>query len=165
MPDVAAPPPPESPSPPASPEVTEPAPDPDALRGMAGHGPAVLGRALWAGLRGRCPGCGRRPLFASFYGLHEVCTVCGVRYEREPGAYLGALALGYTAGVLWVVCCALVELAWSPLRNAGWDPLWTIAVSALVVTALAYRPAKGVWFALLYAYGFARPDLPGERRT
>ena len=101
-------------------------------------------------------------MFTSLYGLQETCPGCGVRYEREPGAYLGALAIGYTMGVLWVAAFAALELSLSPVRDAGWDPMWTIAASALPVTALAYRPAKGIWFGLLYAYGFVRPDRPGE---
>ena len=40
-----------------------------------------------------------------------------------------------------------------------------LALASLPVTALAYRPAKGLWFALLYLAGFVVPDgiEEGER--
>ena len=47
-----------------------------------------------------------------------------------------------------------VELQWGPLRAPGLPPAWGIAALSLPVTLLAYRPAKGAWFALLHLYGF-----------
>lgn len=107
---------------------------------------------------GRCPGCRRASMFRGFYELHETCGTCGVRYERSQGAWLGATALGYAIGALFVVALGMVELVWGPIRALGLDPLWTIAIASLPVTALGYRPAKGLWFALLYLAGFVVPD-------
>ncbi len=97
-------------------------------------------------------------MFRGFYELHETGDVCGVRYQGSPGAWLGATALGHGIGALFVVAVGMVELLWGPLRARGLDPLWTIALASLPVTALAYRPAKGLWFVLLYLAGFVVPD-------
>ena len=107
---------------------------------------------------GRCPSCLRTSMFRGFYELHETCAVCGVRYEGSPGAWLGATALGYGIGAIFAVVLGMAELLWGPLRALGLDPLWTIALASLPVTALGYRPAKGLWFALLYLAGFVVPD-------
>lgn len=119
-------------------------------------------RTLWrTGMMGRCPECGRTPMFASLYALHERCAICDTRYETAPGAWLGAIAIGYGLGALVAIMLAFVEVRWAPLRAAGLDPMWTIAVVSLLATALGYRPAKAVWFALLYEGGFmARGDAP-----
>jgi len=109
---------------------------------------------LWLGALGRCPGCRTQSMFRGFATLYERCPNCGIKYEREDGAWLGALALGYTAGALAAVLLGLVELRWHPIRELGLHPLGTIIVVSLLVTVPAYRPAKGVWFALLWLFEF-----------
>jgi uncharacterized protein (DUF983 family) len=110
---------------------------------------------------GTCPNCEQHSMFRGFYTMYEVCPQCGVRYERESGAWLGAVALGYGAGALCVVALGLIELIWHPLAGIGVHPLATIMAVSLAVTALAYRPAKGAWFALLWLYEFT--DEPSEQ--
>jgi uncharacterized protein (DUF983 family) len=105
--------------------------------------------------RGRCPACGGASMFRGLYELHEACPSCGVRLEASDGAWLGAVAIGYAFGALFAFAVGLVELRWHPIAEAGLDPLWTIALVSLPVTALAYRPAKGLWFSLIYIYGLA----------
>lgn len=109
---------------------------------------------------GRCPSCEQHSMFEDFYSLYERCPNCGIRYQRESGAWLGAIAIGYGVGALCVTAMGLVELIWHPLGNLGLHPLWTIVVVSLIVTAFAYRPAKGFWFALLWLYEFT--DEPEE---
>jgi ABC-type nitrate/sulfonate/bicarbonate transport system permease component len=93
-------------------------------------------------------------MFSGLYSLASRCEVCGTRFEREEGAWLGAVALGYGFGAFFGLTLAIVELAWHPIARAGLDPAWTIAIAALPVTLLAYRPAKALWFGLLYLFGF-----------
>lgn len=126
---------------------------------------AALRTLALAALAGRCPACLREPMFRGCYALRERCAACGVRYERSDGAWLGAAAIGYGFGALFVAALGTVELAAGPLRAAGLDPLWTIALLSLPATALAYRPAKGLWVALLWYAGFVVPDgrEEGER--
>ena len=118
----------------------------------------ALGTFTAAIVRGRCPGCRRASMFRGFYALHPTCPACGIRYERAEGAWLGAAAIGYAVGAVFIVVLGLAELAWGRIGALGLDPLWTIAALSLPVTALAYRPAKAAWFALLYWYGFVVPD-------
>jgi len=94
-------------------------------------------------------------MFRGFYTLHDACPVCATRLEGSDGAWLGGVAIGYLFGALFAFGLGMVELRWHAIRDAGLDPLWTIAVLSLPITALAYRPAKGLWFSLLYLYGLA----------
>jgi uncharacterized protein (DUF983 family) len=117
----------------------------------------ISARRAWAILlqglvSGRCPNCGRASMFEGFYALHPRCPHCGVRHEIAEGAWLGAIAVGYGFGALFAFGLGLVELLYHPIASAGLNPLWTIAIVSIPVTALAYRPAKGLWFALLYLY-------------
>jgi len=68
-------------------------------------------------LHHRCPRCrvGRIFHLAIFLGvpkMYERCSVCPLRYEREPGYFLGAMYISYAlalpvvafiAGFLWAV--------------------------------------------------------------
>lgn len=45
--------------------------------------PAKL--ALLRGLRRRCPRCGEGALFVRGIKVHERCSVCGLRFQRDPG--------------------------------------------------------------------------------
>jgi uncharacterized protein (DUF983 family) len=109
---------------------------------------------------GRCPNCRTHSMFRGYYTLYERCPSCGIRYERESGAWLGAVAVGYAVGALCAVALGLVELIWHPLRGLGVHPLATILIVSLIVTALAYRPSKGAWFALLWLYEFTDEPEP-----
>jgi uncharacterized protein (DUF983 family) len=114
---------------------------------------------LRTGLLGLCPGCEQQSMFTGFYDVPRECSACGLRYQVGDGAWLGAIAIGYGFGVIAAILAVFVELIWGPIRAAGLDPMWTIAVLGLVATALGYRPAKGIWFALLFRFGFmAWPD-------
>lgn len=120
-----------------------------------------------AAIRGRCPHCGRGAMFRgyglrSYYVMLERCPVCATRFETSDGAWLGAVAIGYAFGALFGIVAAVVEIVWRPLTHAGLDPTWTIAIAALPVTVACYRPAKGLWFGLLYLYGFMDTPTPAE---
>lgn len=127
-------------------------------------------RLLLAGFTlGRCPACGRTSMFRSMWDLHERCPSCGVRHELEEGAWLGAVAIGYGMAAVAAIVAGVIELNAHPIARVGLDPMWTIALGAVPVTVLAYRPAKGLWFTLLYLYGLAGEpdavDTPGGRAT
>ena len=61
-------------------------------------------RVLVRGARKRCPRCGERKIFDGFFKLTSRCPVCDLRFEREEGGFLGAMALNYTVAIafwLW----------------------------------------------------------------
>jgi uncharacterized protein (DUF983 family) len=43
-----------------------------------------IGRALWRGLRKRCPHCGQGLLFSGWSHLGR-CSICGLVFEPHPG--------------------------------------------------------------------------------
>ncbi|MEX1023176.1 MAG: DUF983 domain-containing protein, partial [Dehalococcoidia bacterium] len=118
------------------------------------HGRPIL-RTFWrTGIRGRCPECGETSMFSGCLAMHERCANCGLRYQTSPGAWLGALAIGYGIGALAAVVLAAVEIAYRPMRDLGLHPAWTVVVITLLVTLIGYRWAKSAWFALLYLGDF-----------
>jgi uncharacterized protein (DUF983 family) len=121
----------------------------------------AIGALAQGAVPGLCPACRRHSMFRGWIELYERCPVCGVRYAVESGAWLGAIAVGYAIGALIAVALTILEVTAHPLARLGLDPMWAVAVVGLVVTGLAYRPAKGLWFALLWIYGFTE-DAPSR---
>lgn len=99
----------------------------------------LLGRAL----RLRCPLCGQGRLFRGWLAMRESCPHCGVKFEREPGFFLGSIYVNY--GLTAVIATA----AFMVLRF-GWDapktPLLIGAIAFTVVFPLLLFPwARSLW--------------------
>ncbi len=106
-------------------------------------------------LTGRCPACHAESAFEGAYRVREVCGACGVRFERDEGSFLGALAVAY--GFTILVLLAL--LAWLLPRFGLFDGLGLTLIAVAVVTVpVVYRPAKAWWLWWLWAAGFVKRD-------
>ena len=45
-----------------------------------------------------CPRCLEGAVFFGFYAMNPTCPHCGLRFEREPGYFLGAMMVAYFVG-------------------------------------------------------------------
>ena len=108
--------------------------------------PGHLRRVLTRGLRQRCPLCGEGRLFRGWFRMHRDCPVCGLRFERERGYFVGGMELHWIS--TYVLGIALYFIA-DPLLPPG--PLGILTVYmpfVLGMSALLYRPARSCWMAL-----------------
>jgi uncharacterized protein (DUF983 family) len=86
-----------------------------------------------------CPSCKkgaifRGPLLRTYLSMHERCPHCGLKYDREPGYFLGALYFSYALSIPPVL--ALVLFLWW-LTNWRFD----IVILAAFVAYLPLVPA------------------------
>lgn len=109
---------------------------------------------------GVCPSCHRTSAFRSAYALHELCPACGVRFERDPGSFLGVLALAYGVAI---VALGGFTLATVPRWGLFEGFAFALGAVGVVTVLLVYRPAKAWWLWWLWAAGFVTRD--GERRS
>ena len=105
--------------------------------------------ALAGMLQQRCPRCRsgnifRKSLFL-FPGMHERCPACDLKFEREPGYFLGAMYIG--CGLALVTIAILSLLLW-------WFFRWQIqnAVIGGVVLFLPFAPFLTVMARVLWIY-------------
>lgn len=61
----------------------------------------------------RCPRCRlgaifRGSIFRGFPKMHEQCSVCDLRFEREPGYFLGSMYISYGLALLIIVVFTVV---------------------------------------------------------
>lgn len=99
-------------------------------------------------LRRLCPRCGGGGIFATFLELHERCPTCGMRFEREPGYWVGAMIVvtTITFGLFLLLLVGGIIVTWP---DVPWTALLvaTVAVN-LVVPVAAYPRAKLLWSAI-----------------
>ena len=109
-------------------------------------------RRIWWALRRRCPRCGGKGVFETYFKLRDRCSTCGYQFEREEGFFTGvylvnysftaallfALVMGYT---LWATVLGGDGVGLAPIIGAG-------LVIAVVLPIAAYPVAKTLWAAI-----------------
>lgn len=107
--------------------------------------PGSLWRILGRTLRLRCPRCGTGRLFRGWLTMEPACAHCELRYEREPGYFLGSIYFNYG------VTAAIVTVAYL-LGLAVWDIsprvlLWSLAAFCVLFPLWFFRYARALWLA------------------
>jgi uncharacterized protein (DUF983 family) len=88
-------------------------------------------QTLWGIVRLRCPRCCLGDVFQGRLAMNRSCPVCGLKFEREPGYFLGALYVSYPiSGVILGVFMLLVHALLPDLRLE----------LVLLIAALLYIP-------------------------
>ncbi len=122
--------------------------------------PPSFRQLLLRALQLRCPHCGGRKIFASFFELKERCPTCGIRLERgENDYFVGAYLFNLIAVelILFVCVCGFVYVTWP---DPPWD-LITYVTAFLMLSGcvFCYPFAKTTWLAVDLAI---RPLSPEE---
>jgi uncharacterized protein (DUF983 family) len=115
----------------------------------------IAGGLVRAGLLFRCPNCGQGKIFKSFFNIHETCTHCQVRFDRDKGNLTGSAAINY-----FLACIITFFVAFFTIRRYGFFEGVTFAILGLMVvlTFLLYRPSKALWIGLIWVFGFVYKD-------
>jgi len=127
-------------------------------------------RVLVRGVRKRCPRCGERKIFDGFFKLTARCPVCDLRFEREEGGFLGAMALNYTVAIVfWLVVMAVGIALTVPVVPVA--PLLVASIGVLTVVPVWFYPrSKTLWAAIEFLVarsepGYRSPPLVRDPRT
>lgn len=119
-------------------------------------------RMIAATLRGRCPDCGRASMFAGPFRIREVCSECGVRFERDSGSFLGPTTLAYVVAV-GVEAVLFGVLVWRFGLFPGLE--YILIAGAMVAVIGSYRFLKGWWIWLLWRSELVYPDPPSGKEA
>jgi hypothetical protein len=86
--------------------------------------------------------------------MHECCAVCHLRYEREPGYFLGAMYISY--GVALPVIALIAAVLWAV---TGWGitkiAIWTVVLFLPLVPSITLL-ARVLWIYLDQTFDPAR---------
>jgi len=108
-------------------------------------------------LRRRCPRCGDHA-FASYFTLKEHCESCGLKFEREPGYWAGALIVNtaVTFATFLITFSAGILITWP---DVPWTGLFvTLLVINGLVPILFYPQSKTVWSAMELGWNPLEPE-------
>ena len=116
------------------------------------------GRVLVRGARKRCPRCGERRIFDGFFTLRSRCPTCDLRFEREEGGFLGAMALNYAVAIgFWLVVMIVGIALTVPVVPVA--PLLVMSVGVLTAVPVWFYPrSKVLWAAIEYLVARSEPE-------
>jgi uncharacterized protein (DUF983 family) len=98
---------------------------------------------IYRALRLRCPRCGEGKLFSSWIKMPPECSHCGLKFDREPGYYLGSIYFNYglTAVITMVLFFGLYFLAGIPAESMKWP----LGIFCIVFPLWFFRYARSLW--------------------
>jgi len=105
-----------------------------------------LSTMLSRALRLRCPRCGEGRLFYGYFRMPTHCTNCRLKYERDPGYFLGSAYINY--GLTAVLLTALylwLSFGLGYENRTLFAPLLTFVV---VFPLLFFRYARALWLGM-----------------
>jgi uncharacterized protein (DUF983 family) len=85
----------------------------------------------------KCPHCGQSKVFKkrenlfSMPVMKDTCDVCGYKFDREPGYFLGAMYLSYALAVLQGIITFLICHFFFPSMATIWIPVLIMFVIIL----------------------------------
>ena len=117
--------------------------------------PTALRRALAL----RCPRCGRGEVFSGWFTMRESCAACGLKYEREPGYFVGAIYVNYAITVVVLGGAMLVAMT---LDLPLWGELGVAIILCVLVPVVFFRYSKSLWLGI--DHFVTATDEASERR-
>lgn len=100
---------------------------------------------------GLCPRCRqgkifKTPLYAPFgFGeMNELCPHCGLRFEVEPGYFIGAMYVSYafSGGLALILGFSLFYLFNDP---PGWVYAVVVSIGVILIAAINFRLSRVIW--------------------
>jgi uncharacterized protein (DUF983 family) len=118
-------------------------------------------RALWLGLRLRCPNCGQGKMFNNLFDMKKTCPVCHVRFERQSGESIGGMVINLAlAEVISIGGFFLIDgLFHIPIATQliFWIPF------TFLFCVFFYRHARAMWVGVAFLVGGVYTDEEHEQ--
>ncbi len=109
----------------------------------------------YAMLNAKCPQCRKGDMFkhkwwsvSKFAQFYQTCTVCNLRFEREPGFFYGAMFVSYAMIV------AMVTMVWFILYFIFNNPIFQIYLTVIIILNIVLLPILFRYSRVLYIYAF-----------
>jgi uncharacterized protein (DUF983 family) len=101
-------------------------------------------RKLFGLLQQRCPRCLKGPIYRRGMAMHTHCPQCQLRYEREPGYFMGAMYISYGLATLIIGAFMLMLHLTLPTWDLGWIVLLATGIF-LPFVPFTSRFARVIW--------------------
>jgi ABC-2 type transport system ATP-binding protein len=121
-----------------------------------------VGQLLSRGIRLRCPRCGGTGMFRGLFSMQPECLTCGLKFEREPGYFLGAIYINYAATVVCMLVGFFVLDYLVHLSLTYQIIVWSSF--GVVFPMLFFRYSKCLWLAFDYIFNPVEEALVEMRK-
>jgi uncharacterized protein (DUF983 family) len=116
------------------------------------------GSKLYSIIKFKCPRCNEGEFFVSHpYDLSKIgdikehCSECGLKYEKEPGFYYGAMYVAYALGVALFVTLWTSFNLFFPFVSVGIQIL-VIILATVFLSPVMYALSKIIWANMFIGY-------------
>lgn len=106
-------------------------------------------------INAKCPQCRKGDMFkykwwniTNFATQHKFCPICNLRYDREPGFFIGAMYISYAMIVV------MVTIAWFVLYFIFDDPMFEVYIAVIIILNIVLLPIFFRYSRVLYIYAF-----------
>jgi len=118
----------------------------------------LKGNKLYSILYNKCPQCHEGDFFKTksafdlkhFDEMHDHCSVCGMRYEREPGFYTGSMYVSYAFYVATIVSSFVLFVVIFDMDAL--NLLYGLIPALILLTPYYFRLARRVWINMFVGY-------------
>jgi hypothetical protein len=94
--------------------------------------------------------------------MHERCAVCGLRFEREQGYFLGAMYINYGVTVVLALLGSFALEYWTRPSLIQQLILWSGFCT--IFPGLFFRHSRGMWLGLDYIFDPGMAEEPQHKR-
>ena len=112
---------------------------------------------LYSVFTGKCPSCleesmyvSKNPYSVQLLAMHKSCSCCGLKYEREPSFFYGAMYISYALtigmGILFYA------LFWWCLEFSLLQCFFGLGISYLLLMPLLLRWSRNIWINCFISY-------------
>jgi hypothetical protein len=116
------------------------------------------GSKVYSIINNKCPQCHEGSFhlshpynFKAFGDKHDICPVCALKFEKEPGFFYGSLYITYAFGVGIFVAWWIIKTVIFPAMSVDAMVLWMIAIQTVISPMNLYY-AKLFWLNIFVQY-------------
>ena len=117
----------------------------------------VIFEALYSMFTNKCTRCHQGDIFEDknpyhlrkMFEMHKTCSHCNLKYEQEPGYFVGAMYVSYALTVGWFIIWFTVQ-QFMKLETAVF--LIAFAVFIIAVTPFTLRWSRIIWLNIFFRY-------------
>jgi uncharacterized protein (DUF983 family) len=121
-----------------------------------------MSKMLVRALAKRCPWCGSNQVFKHWLRVRDKCPRCGLRFDREEGAWLMSITINYGVTAFgWIVLFVVALVLWLPHVNVAGLVIASL-VEIVVVAVVTYPVSKTLTAAADLLVHNAHKDLAPE---
>ena len=105
--------------------------------------PLAFWTAFGRSCRLRCPRCGEGNLFRGRLRMYQACDRCGLKFQREPGYFLGSIYFNYGLTALLVTVAYFVGYFGTSIPPTYL--LWGLTAFCILFPLWFFRYARSLW--------------------